>query len=131
MQINKLVFVFLFTAGISIGLPAFADGHGHDDGHAGHEHDHSMHDHSQHSDGMNNHLREVMGHGRVNKIMADKNMINIKHEPIPEMNWPQMNMNFRTDDQVDLKALKPGQEVDFKLLVDDENNYVVKEITAK
>lgn len=76
-------------------------------------------------------MREVMGNGRLNKIMADKHMVNINHEPMPEMNWPKMRMNFKTDKSVDLSSLKPGQEVDFTLLVDDDNNYLIKEITVK
>lgn len=129
MRVNKLISTLMFAGTIGLCLPAFADSQS-----GGH--DHSMHDHSMHDNDMqpkdkSYSTREVMGQGRVNKIMADKHMVNIKHEPIPEMNWPMMNMNFRTDAQVDLKSLKPGQEVSFKLIVDGDNNYTVKEITVK
>lgn len=129
---------FLFA--IAIGsAPVYADDHGHHSGahNEGHHHqghasgEHMMNADEMHDGAMTSHMREVMGSGRINKIMADRHMVNIKHEPMPEMNWPKMSMNFNTKKTVDLGALRPGQEVEFKLLVDDDNNYVIKEITVK
>lgn len=80
---------------------------------------------------MGQHMREVNGHGRINKVMKDKKMLNISHEPISELNWPKMRMNFQTSDQVKLNNLKPGDEVSFILQVDEENNYLIKHIEAK
>ena len=73
-------------------------------------------------------MKEVMGTGRINKVMADGHMVNISHEPIGELNWPKMRMNFKTSDKVKLEELKPGQEVQFKLQVDKKNNYLINEI---
>ncbi len=73
-------------------------------------------------------MTHVMGTGRINKIMAKGNMVNISHEPISELNWPKMRMNFQTSDKVNLEQLKPGQEVQFKLQVDKDNNYLINEI---
>ena len=72
--------------------------------------------------------REVQGSGQINKIKAEHQMVNITHEPIVEMNWPKMRMNFRTSDDVDLANLKPGQKVDFIMQVDQENNYQITDI---
>ncbi|OZG69768.1 hypothetical protein BTA51_29535 [Hahella sp. CCB-MM4] len=72
--------------------------------------------------------REVMGMGQINKIHAEKHMVNISHEPIEELKWPKMRMNFKTDEGVDLSALKLGQKVMFTLMVDGDNNYLIKEI---
>lgn len=80
---------------------------------------------------MKSHHREVMGTGRINKVMADKHMINISHEPIAEMSWPKMRMNFKTMEQLNMSELEPGQEVTFTLDVDENNNYVIKKIDAK
>ena len=104
----------------------------HADDEHGHGHD-NMHNqgHIMQSEEMGQHMREVKGHGRINKVMADDYMVNITHEPMPEMNWPKMSMNFRTQIQVDLNNLKPGQQVDFKLLVDEDHNYIIKEIIVK
>ena len=80
---------------------------------------------------MDQHMREVMGTGRINKVMADKHMVNIVHEPIAEMDWPKMRMNFKTDESVNLDELKPGQEVSFTLQVNKDNSYVIKQIDVK
>ncbi len=76
----------------------------------------------------NSEHREVMGMGQINKIHADKHMVNISHEPIEELKWPKMRMNFKTDEKVDLSAFKLGQKVMFTLMVDGDNNYLIKEI---
>lgn len=146
MKIKKVGTALFITGGLMFSVVSPADDHGH--------HDHSQHDHSQHghqnaehmekgehmmdqkdmghhAGEMGAHMREVMGEGRINKVMAKHGMVNIKHEPMPEMNWPQMSMNFKTEKSVNLEDLKPGQEVDFTLLVDDDNNYVIKQITVK
>ncbi|MFC1681037.1 copper-binding protein [Pseudomonadota bacterium] len=73
-------------------------------------------------------LRTVTGTGQINKIAAQHQMLSITHEPIPEMNWPRMKMNFRTSDGVDLSNLKPGQNVQFVMEVDKENNYLIMNI---
>ena len=90
-----------------------------------------MSEHGQANGKMNHGSREVMGAGRINKVMADKHMINIVHEPIAELEWPKMRMNFKTTDDVNLGDLKPGQEVTFKLSVKKDNSYVIKQIDVK
>jgi len=136
MKIKSLFSAVAITTAVALSLTAFADGNdGHHHGHSDHmkQDGHMMDqkDMPHHGENMDSHMREVMGHGRINKVMAGHGMVNIKHEPMPEMNWPQMSMNFKTQKQVDLSSLKPGQQIDFKLLVDKDNNYVIKEITVK
>jgi len=134
MKIKSIVSIAVISSSMGLALPALADGNnGHHHGHSDQSNGHMMDqkDMGHHGGNMDTHMREVMGHGRVNKVMAGHGMVNIKHEPMPEMNWPQMSMNFKTQKQVDLSSLKPGQQVDFKLLVDEDNNYVIKEITVK
>jgi Cu/Ag efflux protein CusF len=140
MKIIKLmnnISVILFATGLSLSTSAIA-GPGHDDGGHGHGNSQtgqmmsgSKSGHMTSEKQMDKHMREVMGKGRINKIMKDKHMVNIKHEPIPEMKWPKMKMNFKTQEQVNLSDLSLGQEVTFTLLVDGDNNYVIKEIIAK
>ena len=74
------------------------------------------------------HMREVMAQGQINKVMAKHRRLNIDHAPIPEMKWPRMHMNFNVKEGLDLSDLKPGQKINFKLLVDGDNNYVIEEI---
>ena len=89
-----------------------------------------MHGEGKHGERMSN-MREVMGMGRLNKIMAERGMVNINHEPMPEMNWPKMRMNFQVQEGIDLRELNLGDEVEFTLMVDDNNNYIIKDIKTK
>jgi Cu/Ag efflux protein CusF len=141
MKIKKVGTALFITAGLMFSVVSTADDHGHHD-HSQHGHQNGEHmekgehmmdqkDMGHHAGEMGAHMREVMGEGRINKVMAKHGMVNIKHDPMPEMNWPQMSMNFKTEKSVNLEDLKPGQEVDFTLLVDDDNNYVIKQITVK
>lgn len=120
----------------AVSLPVSADtGHAHGNpmGNAGHRmgaDDHMMNN-SEHKSNMQKNLRHVMGEGRVNKVMADRKMVNISHEPMPELKWPKMRMNFKTAEGVALDGLKPGQEVIFTLEVDNANNYLIKDIKTK
>ncbi len=75
-------------------------------------------------------MRTVMGVGQINKIKMKQHMVNITHEPIMELNWPQMRMNFQASEMVDLSSLKPGQKVKFSLEVDEDNNYLIKDISV-
>jgi len=54
-------------------------------------------------------------HGVVNSINAAAGRVNISHDPVPELKWPAMKMNFKTVDPTMLKDLKPGMAVDFEI----------------
>jgi len=121
----------LFLSALLIPTSSMADSsHGHENmngqghmegqGHMGSQ-DHMM--------DQNGHM--VVGVGRINKVMSDRHMVNIVHEPIAELEWPKMRMNFKVSDQVKLDELKPGQEVKFKLQVNKDNSYFIKSIEAK
>jgi len=71
----------------------------------------------------------VISSGKVNKVLPESGMVNITHVPIPEWDWPIMTMDFKT--KVNLTDIKPGQEVNFTLVIDDENNYMIEEISAQ
>ena len=138
---NKKLTSLAMCAGLLVSTAVFAGGpnEGHQEGH-GKGKDmgkgHMMKDMDKGMSGKlsnkgDGHMREVMGEGRIHKVMADRDMVNIKHEPMPEMNWPKMKMNFKVGKGVDLGSLKPGQMVDFTLLVDNDNNYIIKNINSK
>ena len=127
----KSIYAIACSSALALSLPSLADSehnHGHEN--MGTPSSGQMMNQQQMSAEMGQHMREVIGHGRLNKIMADRHMVNINHEPIPQMDWPKMRMNFKTQEGVKLSDLKPGQEVTFTLLVDG-NDYVIKEIKVK
>lgn len=126
--VNKLS-AFVIAGAMLIPLAAVADGS------AGHMHGHgnTMNDegYMMSQEQMGEHMREVEGDGRINKIMNDRHMLNISHEPMPELNWPKMRMNFKADQSVKLDGLNPGDQVTFTLQVDSDNNYLIKKIEKK
>jgi Cu(I)/Ag(I) efflux system periplasmic protein CusF len=58
----------------------------------------------------------VTATGTVKKVDAAKRTVNLSHGPIPAINWPAMTMDFGVAPDVDLSAVKPGQEVEFTLV---------------
>jgi Cu(I)/Ag(I) efflux system membrane fusion protein len=54
-------------------------------------------------------------HGKVNSINAPAGRVNITHDPVPELKWPAMKMNFKAHDPALLKDVKPGMSVDFEI----------------
>jgi Cu(I)/Ag(I) efflux system periplasmic protein CusF len=57
----------------------------------------------------------VSAAGTVKKVDTAKRTLNLSHGPIPAVNWPAMTMDFAVAPDVDLSALKPGQQVEFKM----------------
>lgn len=58
---------------------------------------------------------QVTASGKVNSIDPAKHTINITHEPIKALGWPSMTMDFPVNASIDLKAIKPGEKIDFSL----------------
>ncbi|KZZ57197.1 hypothetical protein A3760_16900 [Oleiphilus sp. HI0122] len=137
-SLNKVTASGVFaTLLVIVSANAVATDHGmHHEGmhHEGMHHEgmqnEGMHGEGKHGERMSN-MREVMGMGRLNKIMAERGMVNINHEPMPEMNWPKMRMNFQVQEGIELSELNLGDEVEFTLMVDDNNNYIIKDIKTK
>lgn len=71
---------------------------------------------------------EAEGVGVVNSVDPDKNMINITHEPMPALGWPEMTMDLPATKHVDLSGVKPGSKVDFKIKLGRDKKYRVIEI---
>ncbi len=56
------------------------------------------------------------GKGKINSVMQDHGMINLDHEAIDELGWPEMTMDFNTQQGVSLQGLAEGDEVEFDLV---------------
>ncbi|WP_323760646.1 efflux RND transporter periplasmic adaptor subunit [Maricaulis sp.] len=65
----------------------------------------------------------VQGTGVVDGVMASHGMIDLTHDPIPELGWPVMSMSFFALDAVSLDALSEGDEVSFTLRQNDEGQW--------
>ena len=60
-------------------------------------------------------VRSATAYGVIKALMLDEGTINIKHEAVPELNWPPMQMDFRLEDGVTLDGLQVGDEIAFDL----------------
>ena len=73
----------------------------------------------------------VIGTGTVRAVDPARRVINLSHDQIPAIGWPQMTMDFAVDPKVDLSTLKPGQPVEFSLTPAGGGNYTVGSIKPK
>lgn len=70
----------------------------------------------------------IWAEGVVNAVQSEPPKVNLSHEPIPEIGWPEMTMDFQVDDTVSLDELKPGMKVRFELREETEGSYVITAI---
>jgi Cu(I)/Ag(I) efflux system membrane fusion protein len=69
----------------------------------------------------------IWSEGKVNGVQTSPPTLNLSHAPIPELNWPQMTMDFPVVESVDLAAVKPGQTLRFGFR-ETEAGYQIQEI---
>ena len=69
----------------------------------------------QHSDMQMAHAghNDAHGTGTVNSVDPSQHKVNLSHNPIPEIGWPAMTMEFPVAPAIDLTAIKPGTRVNF------------------
>lgn len=75
--------------------------------------------------------RAAAGEGIVHSINMDARKINLTHEPIPALKWPEMTMDLPVAKEVDLSSVKPDDEITFYIMMDEDKLYRITEITIK
>ena len=71
---------------------------------------------------------DAHGTGTVNSVDPAQHKINLSHQPIPEIGWPAMTMEFPVAPSIDLKAIKPGTSVNFTIEQGQGGMYEIKAI---
>jgi len=71
----------------------------------------------------------VTGSGVIQAIKADENTVNLQHEPIEDLGWPAMTMDFVVADDVDLGKLSVDETVMFQL-EERDGKYLIISIHA-
>lgn len=66
--------------------------------------------------------------GEVKAIDPEAGTIRLQHERVPELDWPEMTMDFGLAEDVDLEGVEPGQAVRFRMTVTDDGDYRVVEL---
>jgi Cu/Ag efflux protein CusF len=72
---------------------------------------------------------DAHGTGTVNSVDPAQHKINLSHNPIPEIGWPAMTMEFPVAPLIDLKAIKPGTRVNFTIEQQPGGMYEIRAIT--
>jgi Cu/Ag efflux protein CusF len=72
---------------------------------------------------------DAHGTGTVNAVDPVQHKVNLSHNPIPEIGWPAMTMDFAVAPSVDLKAIKPGSRVKFTIEQGADAMYQIQAIT--
>jgi len=72
--------------------------------------------------------KTVKGKGKVTSLMVDHGMITLEHEPIEELGWPAMKMDFTTVSGVELSGIKADQTVQFELQKQQDGDYKITAI---
>jgi Cu(I)/Ag(I) efflux system protein CusF len=72
---------------------------------------------------------DAHGTGTVNSVDPAQHKINLSHQPIPEIGWPAMTMEFPVAPTIDLKAIKPGTRVNFTIEQQPGGMYEIRAIT--
>jgi len=71
--------------------------------------------------------KSAKGRGVITSLMIDHGMITMQHEPIESLGWPEMTMDFTTQEGVSLKGLVVGDAVEFELMKMDDK-YLISTI---
>jgi Cu(I)/Ag(I) efflux system periplasmic protein CusF len=72
---------------------------------------------------------DAHGIGTVNSVDPAQHKVNLSHNPIPEIGWPAMTMDFPVVATVDLKPIKPGARVNFTIEQQPGGMYEIRAIT--
>ncbi len=112
-MIIKLTAAMVLAAGLAGVQPALAQHQGHGTGSA---------------PGIENAPAEAAGVGVIEKVDADKGMVTVTHEPMPEVGWPKMTMDFPVTKRVDLSGVKEGEKVNFKIKLGVDKQYRLTEV---
>jgi Cu/Ag efflux protein CusF len=71
---------------------------------------------------------DAHGTGTVNSVDPAQHKVNLSHNPIPEIGWPAMTMEFPVAPAVDLTAIKPGTRVNFTIEQQPGGMYEIRAI---
>ncbi|MFZ3087552.1 MAG: copper-binding protein [Methylotenera sp.] len=66
--------------------------------------------------------------GEVVAEDKDSSKVKLKHDPVPELNWPAMTMFFNVADKSLLDAVKIGDQVEFEFVKVDGGGPLITKI---
>jgi Cu(I)/Ag(I) efflux system membrane fusion protein len=72
--------------------------------------------------------RRITARAVVRGVIPGELKVKLEHEPIDELKWPAMTMNFNVDSKVSLDALDDGQNIHFSMVETEQNKWVIDQI---
>lgn len=70
------------------------------------------------------------GTGVIKSLMKDHGMITLQHDPIEVLGWPEMTMDFLTEEGVSLDGVDEGDAVVFSIMKKNDK-YLISEISKQ
>lgn len=64
----------------------------------------------------------------INSLMKDQRMVNASHKEIKAWDWPEMTMDFKVAESVDIALLSAGLELNVEISKIQENQYEITSI---
>lgn len=71
---------------------------------------------------------DINARGVVKKVDPPRQIVNVAHEPIPELGWSAMMMDFKVKDAKLFEGLRAGQKIEFGLELTSEGHYQIVRI---
>jgi Cu(I)/Ag(I) efflux system membrane fusion protein len=71
-------------------------------------------------------MKMPVAHAVVRKLMPEQGKVNLDHDPIPELGWPSMTMDFDLQKGVSVNGLKEGDEIEITLMKSDQGYLISK-----
>ncbi len=69
--------------------------------------------------------KKITGTGVLKEVLPSERKVNMAHDPIPALGWPEMIMYFKVSPDVDLSGFKGDEKVEFELQ-EGEDGYSIK-----
>lgn len=66
--------------------------------------------------------------GTIKDVMVDHRMLTVQHSPIPQWDWPAMQMNFPVKEGEDLSQLIGGESIRFLIEKTETGEYIITDI---
>ena len=139
----KYFFVIMFGLFAST---SFADSNHHDNSHNKKDHlqhrssatdhhrqekKHHQHHKKKHHHQNKKHHKIITALGVIHHINQSNHSVNLTHEPIPALNWPEMTMDMAVSHDIDLKSLKAGDKIKFHIKLGKDKVYRIVKIIKR
>lgn len=133
ITIKAVIVAFAISLTSSV---AMAEKHGSMEGHGNMDHDtmnqsHSDHggmEHSSMAHGTEGEAGKAMGVGVIHRVSKLNRTVNLTHEPIPALNWPEMTMDLPVAKSIDLGSIKTGEQVKFHIELGPDKKYIITDL---